>query len=323
MMVPDSGQNEKIKLVFLGTPDFAVPSLEALAAAGYPIVTVITQPDRPKGRGRNTLPSEIKVAALKHSLTVFEPERVRDEEFLREFFKIEADMAVLVAFGQILPRAMLEAFRYGIVNVHPSLLPKYRGAAPINWALIKGEAETGVTTMRIGEGVDSGDILLQEKVPIRPGEDYGSLESRLAQIGARLLLETVEGLVTGCITPVSQDHSGATYAPKINKEDTHISWNSPPQNIVNLVRGLAPAPGAYGMLKGKQLKIFSAAGEPGSDAGSLRVAPGTVLDLTDKGLRVAARDGYVVLGDVQMEGKKRMDVKDFLRGHKISGEVLA
>jgi methionyl-tRNA formyltransferase len=318
-MASGSGQSEKIKLVFLGTPEFAVPSLEALVAAGYPIVTVITQPDRPKGRGRNMLPSEVKVAALKHSLPVLEPEKVRNEDFLRDFLKIEADMAVLVAFGQILPKAMLEAFRYGIVNVHPSLLPKYRGAAPINWALMRGETETAVTTMRIGEGVDSGDILLQEAVPINPDEDYGSLESRLAQIGARVLLETIEGLVEGRITPVPQDHRFATYAPKIDKEMTHISWNSHAQRIVNLIRGLSPSPGAYGMLKGKQLKIFSAASEPGSPA----IAPGTMLELTEKGLRVAASDGFVVLGDVQMEGKKRMNIKDFLRGNKISGEVLA
>lgn len=322
-MPAGSGQSEKIKLVFLGTPEFAVPSLEALVAAGYPVVAVITQPDRPKGRGRNTLPSEVKVAALKHSLPVLEPERVRNEEFLQEFLKIEADMAVLVAFGQILPKAMIEAFRYGIVNVHPSLLPKYRGAAPINWALMRGETETAVTTMRIGEGVDSGDILLQETVPISPDEDYGSLESRLAQIGARLLLNTIDGLVSGRITPVSQDHGSATYAPKIDKEMTHISWNSPAERIVNLVRGLSPSPGAYAILKGKQLKIFSAASEPRSEAGASGAAPGTILDLTGKGLRVAAADGFVVLGDVQMEGKKRMNIKDFVRGNKISGEVLA
>lgn len=315
----DSGDNEKIKLVFLGTPEFAVPSLEALVTAGYPIVAVITQPDRPKGRGRSTLPSEVKVAALKNSLAVLEPERVRNEDFLNDFLKIEADMAVLVAFGQILPKAMIEAFRFGIVNVHPSLLPKYRGAAPINWALIRGEGGTGVTTMRIGEGVDSGDILLQEKVPILPDEDYGSLESRLARIGANLLLETIEGLVAGCVTPVSQDHLAATYAPKINKEDTHISWNAPPQQIVDLVRGLAPSPGAYSLLKGKQLKIFTAQSEPGRPG----AAPGTVLDLTEKGLRVAAGDGFVLLHEVQLEGKKRMGVKDFLRGHQISGQVLA
>jgi len=318
-----SEESRKLKLVFMGTPGFAVPSLEALVGAGYPIVSVITQPDRPKGRGRNTLPSEVKVAAQNHSLKVLEPEKVRDEGFLREFLKIEADMAVLVAFGQILPKAMLEAFKYGIVNVHPSLLPKYRGAAPINWALINGDSETGVTTMRLGEGVDSGDVLLQVKTPIEPDEDYGSLETRLAQIGARLLLETIEGLADGCITPISQDHGGATFAPKISKEDTHISWDSPAQNIVNLVRGLSPAPGAYSILKGKQLKIFSAGSEPGSDAGTLGGVPGTVLDMTEKGLRVAARDGFVMLRDVQLEGKKRMDVKDFLRGNKITGEVLA
>ncbi len=315
--------SEKIKLVFLGTPDFAVPSLNALVEAGYPIVAVITQPDRPKGRGRATQSSEVKIAALKHSLNVLEPERVRDEEFLREFLRIEADMAVLVAFGQILPRAMLEAFRYGIVNVHPSLLPKYRGAAPINWALIRGEAETAVTTMRIGEGVDTGDILLQEKVTIGPDEDYGSLEARLARTGARLLLETIEGLVTGCVTPVAQDHLAATYAPKIKKEDTHISWDSPARNIVDLVRGLSPAPAAYSTLKGKQLKIFAAGSEPGRAAGAPGAAPGTVLGLTANGLRVAARDGNVLLREVQIEGKKRMDVKDFLRGHEITGEVLA
>lgn len=314
-----SEEEKKIKLVFMGTPEFAVPSLEALVAAGYPILAVITQPDRPKGRGRTMAPSEVKVAAQKHALQVLEPERVRDEEFLRGFLEIKADMAVLVAFGQILPKAMIEAYKYGIVNVHPSLLPKYRGAAPINWALIRGDAETGVTTMRIGEGVDSGDIFLQEKVPILPDEDYGSLETRLAQVGARLLLETIEGLVAGRVSPVPQDHAAATFAPKIGKEDTHIEWDAPAQQIVNLIRGLSPAPAPYSLLKGKQLKIFAAGCEPGSP----QAAPGTVLDLTEKGLRVAAKDGFVVLREVQMEGKKRMGVKDFLRGHQASGEVLA
>ena len=310
---------KKLKIVFMGTPDFAVPSLEALVSGGYRVIAVITQPDRPKGRGRREAPSPVKEAADRHSIPVLQPERVRDEESLREFLSLGADLVALVAFGQILPKRMLESPKYGIVNVHPSLLPKYRGAAPINWALMRGETETGVTTIRLGEGVDSGDILLQEKAPIFPEENYGELSERLAAIGARLLVETIEGLVEGKIDLKPQDHDRATLAPRLTKEDGHVNWGSNPQTVVNLIRGLSPVPGAYSILQGKQLKIFAA--QAGS--GRPEEKPGTVKELAGEALAVAAADGYVLVREVQMEGKKRMGAKEFARGRGIIGEVLS
>ncbi len=308
----------KPKILFMGTPEFAVPSLEALIAEGFNLTGVVTQPDRPKGRGRKEAPSPVKESALRHSLPVIQPESARDELFLRNFYLIGADLVALVAFGQILPREMVEFPRFGIINVHPSLLPKYRGAAPINWALIRGEEVTGVTTMRIGVGVDTGDIYLQEQTPIRPEEDFGSLHDRLADIGARLLVSTINGLLSCSISAISQDSVKATLAPRIMKEDCRISWNSHPHRIVNLVRGLSPVPGAFTYFQGKYLKILSAACAQGLP----EIEPGTVAGETEGGLLVAASHGYVELRDVQLEGKRRMSIKEFARGHRLLGEVL-
>jgi methionyl-tRNA formyltransferase len=309
----------KPKIVFMGTPGFAVPSLDILIRNDYPIVTVVTQPDRPKGRGRIPAPPPIKELAGKYGLPLVQPERLRTTEFTDYFSGIRPDLAVVVAFGQILPREILEIPKMGCINVHPSLLPKYRGAAPVNWALIRGEEKTGVTIMLMDEGMDTGDILTQEETMIEPMETFGKLNDRLADMGARLLLKTIDMVASGNSTRRPQDASLATYAPRLKKEDGLIQWDAYVQQTVNLIRGLSPTPCAYTFFKGKMLKIFSAVGEEISPPES----PGKIGTVAKKGLPVAAGNGYVYLQEIQLENKKRMSMPDFLRGFRIApGDTL-
>jgi methionyl-tRNA formyltransferase len=303
----------------MGTPEFAVPSLDILIRNDYPIAAVVTQPDRPRGRGRIPAPPPIKVIARKHGLPIVQPERLKDKEFVDYFSGIHPDMAVVAAFGQILPREILEIPKMGCINVHPSLLPKYRGAAPINWALIRGEVKTGVTIMLMDEGMDTGDILTQEETIIGPVETFGRLNGRLADMGAKLLIATIDMVISGNCTRRPQDASQATYAPRLTKEDGLIRWDADVQQTVNLIRGLSPAPCAYTFCKRKMLKIFSAVGEDIASPES----PGRIGTVTEKGLPVAARNGYVYLQEVQLENKKRMSIMDFLRGSRMApGETL-
>ncbi len=303
----------------MGTPEFAVSSLDILIRNDYPIVTVVTQPDRPKGRGRITAPPPIKVIAEKYGLPVFQPERLRTKEFTDYFSGICPDLTAVVAFGQILPHEILEIPKMGCINVHPSLLPKYRGAAPINWALIRGEVKTGITIMQMDEEMDTGDILTQEETMIEPIETFGKLNDRLAVMGARLLLATIEMVVSGNSTHRPQDASLATYAPRLTKEDGLIQWDADLRQTVNLIRGLSPEPCAYTSYKGKMLKIFSAVGEEIPPPES----PGRIGTVTDKGLPVTTRNGYVYLQEVQLENKKRMSIRDFLRGCRMApGDIL-
>jgi methionyl-tRNA formyltransferase len=297
----------------MGTPEFAVPSLELLVEKAWPIIGVVTQPDRPKGRGQRLVPSPVKETAERHGLVVLQPEKVRAPDFLEVFRVLAPDMVVLVAFGQILPKDIIDGPPLGCVNVHPSLLPKYRGAAPMNWALIRGEAETGVTIMRMDEGVDSGDILFQEETPIEPGETYDHLHDRLAVLGAQCLLRTMEGLASGTVRRIPQDHSLATLAPRLKKEDGMIRWQTPAHDIAHFVAGLSSVPGAYTHLDGKVLKIYAAEAE---NAGAGCEEPGTIVGTGPKGLQIAAGGGYVYLQDVQLESKKRMPIKEFLRGFR-------
>jgi methionyl-tRNA formyltransferase len=309
----------KPKIAFMGTPKFAVPSLDILIRNDYPIVTVVTQPDRPKGRGRIPAPPPIKVAAEKYGLPLVQPERLRTTEFTDYFSGIRPDLAVVAAFGQILPREILDIPKMGCINVHPSLLPKYRGAAPINWALIRGEEKTGVTIMLMDEGMDTGDILTQEETMIEPVETFGNLNDRLAVMGARLLLATIDMLASGNSARTPQDASLATYAPRLTKEDGLIRWDADVQQPVNLIRGLSPTPCAYTFFKGKMLKIFSAVGEEIPSPES----PGKIGTVAEKGLPVAARNGYVYLQEIQLENKKRMSIRDFLRGCRMApGDIL-
>ena len=304
----------KPRLLFMGTPEFAVPALKGLARSGYPVIGVVTQPDRPQGRGRATAPPPIKILAEALGLTVLQPERVRDAVFLETFRALAPDLVVVAAFGQILPKEIIHGPRLGCINIHPSLLPKYRGAAPINWALIRGEEKTGVTIMRMDEGVDSGAILLQEKTPIGPGESFGELHDRLANMGAELLIIALAMLQTGTLRPLPQDGSLATTAPRLTREDGLIRWDAGVRNIVSLIRGLSPLPCAYTFIGGQKLKVFAASAE----GSAVAEKPGAVAGETAAGLRVAAQDGYVLVKEVQLEGKKRLPIGEFLRGCRIA-----
>jgi methionyl-tRNA formyltransferase len=310
----------KPSILFMGTPAFAVPALEELIQGGWPVMAVVTQPDRPQGRGRTLAPSPVKLAAEGLHLPVLQPEKVRHPDFLETFRKLAPDLVVVAAFGQILPAEIIRGPKNGCINIHPSLLPKYRGAAPINRALMAGEEKTGVTIMQMDEGVDSGAILLQEETPIGPEENFGELHDRLALIGADLLRMALAMLLSGTLLPRPQDHSLATAAPRIGREEGRIRWEKDCRQIVSLIRGLSPVPCACTSLGGKQLRVFAAAAEP---ANIVAEAPGTVTGEAAGTLRVAAGNGYVLLKEIQLEGKKRMTVRDFLRGCRIApGQVL-
>ena len=309
----------KPRILFMGTPAFAVPALTGLIKHGYPVIGVVTQPDRPQGRGRATASSPVKLLADDLGLMVLQPEKVRHPSFLATVRDLAPDLVIVAAFGQILPKEVILSPGLGCINIHPSLLPKYRGAAPINWALIRGEEKTGVTIMRMDEGVDSGAILLQEETPIGPTETYGMLHDRLAKMGAKLLLIALAMLQAGALQPQQQEDRLATAAPRLGREDGLIHWKNDCRKIVSLIRGLSPTPCAYTYFAGKQLKVFMSEAE----TGSVTEAPGTVVGETAAGLRVAAGNGYVLLQDLQLEGKKRMAVRDFLRGVRVApGQVL-
>jgi methionyl-tRNA formyltransferase len=304
---------DKPRILFMGTPEFAVPSLELLVEQAWPLIGVVTQPDRPRGRGQHLVASPVKEAAERRGLTVYQPEKVRAPEFLEIFNGLAPDMVVLVAFGQILPKDIIDGPPLGCINVHPSLLPRYRGAAPMNWALIRGETKTGVTIMQMDEGVDSGDILIQEEIALDQGETYDRLHDRLAELGAQCLLRALEGLAAGTVRRTPQDHSQATLAPRLKKEDGQIRWEAPARQIAHFVAGLSSVPGAYTFLDGKVLKIYSAEAE---ETPTCCDPPGTIVGTEPKGLKIAAGGGYVYLKDVQLQSKKRMPITDFLRGFR-------
>jgi len=303
----------KPRIIFMGTPPFALPALETLGNGNYAVAAVVTQPDRPAGRGRRDASPPVKQLAVKLGLEVLQPVKVRDASFLEEFYQLNPDMVVVTAFGQILPKALLDLPPYGCLNIHPSLLPRYRGAAPLHWSIIRGETTTGVTIMLMDEGMDSGDILLQEKTPLGPAETFGELHDRLAQMGAGLLLTAIEEVIAGAARRQKQDASLVTFAPRLTRETEKIAWNDRVADIVNLIRGLSPAPAAYTALDGQTLKIFAAQARPGAVCGP----PGSVGAPAAEGLPVAAADGHVLLKDVQLAGKKRMPIGDFLRGYRL------
>jgi len=302
----------KPNILFMGTPEFAVPSLKILLEQDQAVIGVVTQPDRKKGRGMQPAPPPLKVFAEARNIPVLQPERVRSPEFLELFRQLAPDLVVVVAFGQILPKEMLELPRLGCINVHPSLLPKYRGAAPLNWAVIRGETTTGVTIMQMDAGMDSGDILLQEETAIGDQETAGELHDRLAVRGAQLLMETTGMVEAGAIRRIPQDHAAATFAPRLKKEDGLIRWEADVRAIVQLIRGLSPAPCAYTFFEGKILRIFQAV-EIDTPSTALY---GTV-SISENELLVSAANGMVSLLDVQLEGKKRMPVHEFLRGCRL------
>ena len=304
-----------MKIVFMGTPDFAVPTLEALYQSRHEVAAVVTQPDKPKGRGKAMAMPPVKEKALEYGIPVYQPVRVRkDEAFFEELTKIQPDVIVVIAFGQILPKEILEMPKYGCVNVHASLLPKYRGAAPIQWAVINGEKVSGVTTMRMDEGLDTGDMILKEEVVLDEKETGGSLFDRLSGVGARLCVRTLEAIEDGTAIYTKQDHAAATKTTLIKKQFGIIDWNKPAAEIECLIRGLNPWPSAYTYLNGKTLKIWAAAvKDETSDK-----EPGELTEVTKHSVGVQTGDGILMLEEVQLEGKKRMSADAFLRGNALS-----
>jgi methionyl-tRNA formyltransferase len=303
-----------MKLVFMGTPAFAVPSLERTVEAGHEVVAVFTQPDRPKGRGQKDAMSPVKETALRLGLAVHQPERVRRPEVVEQLRAMAPDAMVVVGYGQIIPKAILDIPPLGIINVHASLLPKYRGAAPIQWAIARGETSTGVTTMRINEGLDTGEMLLKWETAIGPEENAVELGRRLAVAGADLLVRTLAEL--RAIKPQPQDDSQATYAPILKKEDGKIDWQLSPREILNRIRGFEPWPGGYGFLRGQRLQIWSAA------IGDQKLPPGALRAVNRKLYAGCGRDESIELREVQLEGKKRMPAAAFMNGFPLSGDEV-
>lgn len=306
------------RILFMGTPAFALPSLQILHDKQYPIIGVVSQPDRPQGRGLKEVAPPVKVLAQKFGLPVYQPEKVRDSSFLDTFRKLNPEMVVVVAFGQILPKEIIDYPPMQCLNIHPSLLPKYRGAAPLNWQIIRGETKTGVSIMIMDEGMDSGNIILQEETELGDAETYGELHDRLAKLGATLLIKSIEQMAEGTAKRKPQDASSVTFAPRLKKETGKIDWTNNVSDIVNLIRGLSPTPVAYTQLEGQVLKIFAAE----ANQNKVSEKPGTIGSVSDAGLPVAASDGYVILKDVQLAGKKRMLISDFLRGHHIKPKTV-
>ena len=307
------------RLIFLGTPQFAVPSLAALLEAGEEVVAVITQPDRPRGRGQKVSPSPVKELALSRGLTVLQPVRLKDPDFVATLKDLAPELMVVTAYGRILTHEMLALPRGGFLNVHASLLPRHRGAAPINWALIRGDQETGVTIMWVTYEVDTGPILLQERVPIDPEDNAGTLSAKLAERGGTLLVKALEKLRRGEGQKIPQPETGVTYAPPITPEMRLIHWEQSAPEVANWIRGLDPRPGAYTLWKGQRLGLFGGRVEQPDDRAA---APGTALDLAQGRVEVACGQGTVSVKELQLAGHKRMPAEAFLRGQPLLGQVL-
>jgi methionyl-tRNA formyltransferase len=302
-----------MRLAFLGTPSFAVPTLEAIVAAGHDVVAVVTQPDRPRGRGQQAAAPPVKEAALRLGLPVFQPERIRRPEAVEHLRGLALDAMVVVGYGQIIPQNVIDLPPLGIINVHASLLPKYRGAGPIQWAILNGETRTGVTTMRIDAGLDTGDMLLKAETEIGPEETAIELGKRLATMGAQLLVQTLPGLAAAAIVPEKQDPAQATYAPLLKKEDGRIDWSRPAAAVHNQARGLQPWPGAYTTFRGQTLHVWRAGvrnqGSGVRDAGSI---------LSLRPFVVQCGEGALELLEVQLEGRKRISASDFVNGQRVT-----
>ena len=300
-----------MRLIFLGTPAFAVPTLERIVEAGHQVLTVVTQPDRPSGRGQHAAAPPVKQAAVRLGLPVYQPERVRRPEAVEHLRSLAADAMIVVGYGQIIPQSVIDLAPRGIINVHASLLPKYRGAGPIQWAIINGETRTGVTTMQIDAGLDTGDMLLKAETEIGPEENAVELGARLAAMGAGLLVQTLEGLERGTIVPQKQDPAEASYAPLLKKEDGLIDWSQPAPSLDNRVRGLQPWPGASTSFRGQTLHIWKSRKGGPTDA-----AAGRFVQL--KPPVVACGVGSLELVEVQLEGRKRMAAADFANGQRLT-----
>jgi methionyl-tRNA formyltransferase len=306
-------------IVFMGTPDFSVPCLETLHRSRHRVVQVVTQPDRPKGRGRRIYPPPVKTTALKLGLPVIQPEKIKTADFTEALSRLHPDLMVVVAYGRILPKAVLEIPAAGCINVHASLLPRYRGSAPIHWAIINGETETGITTIMMDEGMDTGDILLTATEPIRDDDTAATLHDRLADLGAKVLAETLDRMADRRLTPVTQMHDQATLAPMLKKEDGRIDWHQPAKVISDRVRGMSPWPGTFTFYDDKRLKIFKAVALP---AAGKPVTPGTVVPGFPDELRVATGNGLLSVLEIQGESGNRLTVSEFLRGHPMPAGTM-
>jgi methionyl-tRNA formyltransferase len=307
------------RVVFMGTPSFAEPTLGALMKGTHELVSVVTQPDRPVGRGRRLQASPVKERALAEGIRVLEPHSARQEEFISALRDLAPDVIVLAAFGQLLPEAVLHIPPQGCLNLHPSLLPKYRGAAPVQWAVINGEPKTGVTVFRMGRRMDAGDILLARQVSIGDEEDAAELSTRLSKLGARVIMETLGGLQRGTLSPVPQREEEATYARQLRKKDGQICWQSGAEQIERLVRGLVPWPGTYTSWRGRRLKVHKAKARQGMTLGK----PGEVLTVNRRGLWVQTGEGYLDMLEVQLENRPKMPTTAFLQGNRdILGDFL-
>jgi methionyl-tRNA formyltransferase len=318
-----------MRIVFMGTPDFAVPSLKNLICKGHEIAGVVTQPDRPKGRGQKLSFSAVKQAALEAGLDIFQPDKIKTTEFVETLKGLAPEMIVVAAFGQLLSKEILTLPKFGCVNVHASLLPRYRGAAPIHWAVINGETETGVTIIQMDSGLDTGDMLLTGKIPVMPDDNTGKVHDKLADLGAELLVEAITAISYGKIERISQDNSRASYAPILTNEIEKIDWSKSPVKISKLVRGLNPWPVAHTVFGEKILKIWQAR------PCDITEIQGPLIDLTQKhpgqvlgripgvGFAVAAGAGCMAVCEVQPQGSRRMNAEDFMNGHKLTkGTVL-
>lgn len=316
-----------MRIVFMGTPDFAVETLEAVIAAGHQVVAAVTQPDKPKGRGGAVSMSPVKQTAMAHNIKVLQPVKASDETFIKELAQLEPEAIVVVAFGQKLPQAILDMPPYGCINVHASLLPKYRGASPVQWAVIDGCDYSGVTTMKMDLGIDTGDILLSERVALDEKETGESLFHKLSAVGAKLLVKTLTGVSQGTIQAVKQEESEATYVKMLDKSFGEIDFSKTAVEIERLVRGLNAWPSAYTFLQGKMLKIWACEVVPLESTPQLfkdkPVKYGEIITVEKNYFTVACKDSFLNVSEVQMEGKKRMCTADFLRGFRlVCGEIL-
>ena len=304
-----------MRIVFMGTPDFAVPSLNALCETEHKIVGVFTQPDKPRGRKQELTPPEVKVCALEHGLSVYQPASLRTDEAYALLCSLDPDIIIVAAYGKILPKSIIDLPQYGCVNVHASLLPKYRGAAPIQWAVLNGEKETGVTIMQMNEGLDTGDILIQKSIPINDDDTAESMFDKLAELGAAMMRDALPLIERGDLTPIPQDDALSTYSPMIDKSLCDIDWSMSADQVHNRVRGLYSWPIAQTVYNGKKLRIFRTSVTDG------RGEPGKIIALSP--LSVACGENAVAVHELQLEGKKRMKAADFLLGHRLeTGTIL-
>lgn len=304
-----------MRIVFMGTPDFSVPVLKSLVEAGHQVAAVVTQPDKPKGRGKAYQLTPVKEQALAYDIPVYQPVKVRDPEFVNIIKELAPEAIVVVAFGQLIPKSILDMPKYGCVNIHASLLPKYRGAAPIQWAVIDGETESGITTMMMAEGLDTGDMLERVVVPLDQKETGGSLHDKLSLAGARLIISTLEKLQAGTIAATPQTGEGTCYAKRLTKELGDIDWSGSAVSIERLIRGLNPWPSAYTSWNGKTIKIWM--GEVITQGDGEKAKPGQVVGCDKHTLLVQTGEGLLSVKELQIEGKKRMDVEAFLRGYPV------